>query len=202
MAIDYGERNVVRFFTGARRIPLLIGKFPQGGRIPGGPYRLSQLFVGSIVLVAGWNLRFVWGPLVGSPLVQIIALLVAAAGATFAAGRLPATRRRLPDLAMGAVTATTVSSVGSYKGRPVRLPTPHRVTGQVALQLTIAGVDGVPAVPKRIVSAPVLALAPSASASAPTPPRTDQVVVAAPFARRSFATGLDRLLEQARREDA
>lgn len=60
------EQKVVRWYTAARRFPLLISKTPQGERIPGGPYTIYQLVLGALTIVVGfltWNLWGVFGPL-------------------------------------------------------------------------------------------------------------------------------------------
>jgi hypothetical protein len=44
------NRLVGHCYTKARRFPLVIGKLPGGGRIPGGPYSLHQ--IGAMVLAA------------------------------------------------------------------------------------------------------------------------------------------------------
>ncbi|MGH3659301.1 MAG: hypothetical protein ACRDUA_21845, partial [Micromonosporaceae bacterium] len=43
-------RLIGHCYTKARRFPLVIGKLPGGGRIPGGPYSLHQ--IGAMVVAA------------------------------------------------------------------------------------------------------------------------------------------------------
>ena len=107
-----GER-VARFFTSARNVSIRLGKWPGGGRIPGGPYTITQILIGSATLVVGWWSRPFWGPSVGSFIVQLATLAIAAVGATWLSGRIPSTRRKIPSLTLDAFSAVTASSYGT-----------------------------------------------------------------------------------------
>ncbi|MFT4284344.1 MAG: hypothetical protein QM598_05860 [Protaetiibacter sp.] len=180
------QGGAARFFTRARRIPIYVGKLPGNKRIPFGPYRISQMVLGIVVLLVGWNTRGLWGAAVGGGLVQLIALAIVTVGVVVLAGQLPSTRRSLPGLVLGTATAFASASSGSYRGRPVKLAPPHRVVSRLVVSFDT---------PDATRTAPALQLQPAPiSQPVAQPP-------AAPPTRR-FATGLDRLLEQAERRSS
>ena len=49
MVDEAGE--VVKWYTRARKFPTLIGKTPDGTRLPGGPYTITQVLVGGALAV-------------------------------------------------------------------------------------------------------------------------------------------------------
>ncbi|MBT1543200.1 hypothetical protein KK103_15665 [Curtobacterium flaccumfaciens pv. flaccumfaciens] len=202
---DQEHRTVVRFFTRVRRVPILLGKL-NGWKIPGGPYTLTQMGIGSVVLVVGWNSKPLWGPLTGlTPLLQLGFLLAFSAGATWAAGKIPQSNRKLPDLVQDAYGAFTVPASGRYKGALIRLPRPQQVEGVVLMQwddepVTAAALTAPAEAPARTVRQRTIAPAPApAEVPAPEPEQQfpDNVI---PIRRRRYATGVERLLEQARKE--
>ena len=82
MSEDNAPGEVIRNFTAARRFPQLIGKTPDGKRIAGGPYTMTQ-FVGGAALILGlyfthslwfhllgltWSVTFVFVVVVGGVL--------------------------------------------------------------------------------------------------------------------------------------
>ena len=205
-----------QFFTSARRIPILFGKLPNGGRVWGGPYTLLQISVGSLVLVVGYNTRALWGAAVGSPLIQLLLLVIVAAGATWFTGRIPSGTRKLGHLLIGAVGALSVPGTGTYRGARIILPRPHRVTGTVLLKVPA---DSAPAVTplKESLHDAIAVPTPlrSENTAVPIPARAhpahtaeDASVGAVPDSvialptRRTYTSGLDRLLEQARRMES
>lgn len=201
---DQEHRVVVRFFTRVRRVPILLGKL-NGWKIPGGPYTLTQMGIGSIVLVVGWNSKPIWGSLTGLSLfLQLGALLAFSAGATWAAGKIPQTNRKLPDLVQDAYGAFTVPASGRYKGALIRLPRPHQVEGVVLMQwgeeaaAVLATAPARPAIPAKVAPAPApipVAATPDTPTPSPEQQLPDNVI---PI--RRYATGVERLLEQARKE--
>lgn len=201
--------NVARFYTAARRIPVLIGKI-NGARIPGGPYTLTQIVVGGIVLWIGYKTAGLWGAGL-YPLVRMTVLAGIAFGTTWATGKIPSTRRRLMDLASDFGTALSLPDLGTYQGRRISIARPHRVDGAVLMQLEPGVQIATAAAPAAVAepAAPALAI----PAPAPAPAAAEAVAVAAPATeaelpsnviplRRSYATGVERLLEQARRKES
>lgn len=56
-----GEKPLIgRSYTRARKHPLVIGKLPGGGRIPGGPYTITQIVTMVVVFVLLLSLRSLW----------------------------------------------------------------------------------------------------------------------------------------------
>ncbi|TCK58296.1 hypothetical protein [Curtobacterium sp. PhB136] len=206
--------NVARFYTAARRIPVLIGKI-NGARIPGGPYTLTQIVVGGIVLWIGYKTTGLWGAGL-YPLVRMTVLAGVAFGSTWATGKIPSTRRRLMDLASDFGTALSLPDLGTYQGRRISIARPHRVAGTVLMQLepgvqvataAVAAVPPVVAEPTALAAAvPVPASAIAAIKAAVEPeaaPATDAELPSNVIPiRRSYATGVERLLEQARRKES
>jgi hypothetical protein len=217
------EAPIARFFTRARRIPMLLGKLPGGGKIPGGPYTLPQISFGVVVFVVGWWTKPIWGPPIGAPLIQTAALLLVCAGVVFVSGRIPTTRRKLSDLALSTLTAVHAPSTGRYDGSAVRLAAPHQVTGTTAICFDddeLAAARAVPAAvaaPKRakaakhprLVVTPAPAapeLIPAAAAPAATalevPDTQDLPENVIPLRPRRARTGLEHLLEQAQNKES
>jgi hypothetical protein len=176
------ERETARMYTGGRRINILFGKLPNGGRIPGGPYTGTQLAAGGVVLVVGWMTMSLWGPMVGPPLVRIAALLFAFGLATFFSGKIPATKRKLPDLALDGFNAATAASFGTYRGKSIRVPAPHQATGTVLMQLELESPEDVH---------PVVAFAPQAAAVQP-----GRLTPLLAIASQAPVSGVQRLLAQ------
>lgn len=193
---DVERPRVSRFYTNVRRIPIMIGK-AGNTRLPGGPYSVTQFIAGGVVLVIGWNTISLWGPLFGTfPLVRIVALLGMAATALYVAGQLPSTRRKIHHLAADTVGAIANPSAGTLSGQPMKLQPPHRLTGTVL----IAGAPAIDELAPVPIAVPVPAPAPAMQTVAveglPLTP-----VATTPAAPIRFASGLDRLLEQARTKE-
>jgi hypothetical protein len=214
------SRRTARFYTGARRVTVLIGKLPNGGRVPGGPYTIVQIVVGSLTLLLGWNTRQIWGGAFGSPLTQLVALAAAAVAATWFSGKIPSTKRKIPDLMLDTFTAVVAPSTGTYKGSPIRLAVPHFVAGTVLLKVVPEADTAAPLVEtlQRVAVAQpteqqsVTVAAPSTAvvtlSDAPEPGDVDAAEETLPdnviplLPRKTYNTGLDRLLDQARRKDS
>lgn len=194
---DVERPRVSRFYTSVRRIPIMIGK-AGNTRLPGGPYSVTQFIAGGVVLVIGWNTMSAWGPLFGTfPLVRIIALLGMAATALFLAGQLPSTRRKIHHLAADTVGAIANPSAGTLNGQSPKLRPPHRLTGAVLIaDYPTSG--PVLAHSTAVNEAPAAARAAMASVVVDTPLAAPSP--AAPSTR--YASGLDRLLEQARTKES
>ncbi len=203
MSTPRDERpRTARFYTSISRIPVLIGKIGES-RLIGGPYTPTQIVIGVLVLVIGYNTMPVWGPLVGSfALVRIFALLVAAGFALWASGQLPSSRRKVHNVVIDATGATFAPGAGKLNGRPVRLPKPHRISGTVLIEPDPFDVDELDALaattPVETAPADLVAAAPVV-VDEPTPvPAADIIPPVSKTPAPAFASGLDRLLQQAR----
>ncbi|WP_327325215.1 conjugal transfer protein [Streptomyces sp. NBC_01210] len=119
-------------YTRARKHPLVIGKLPGGGRIPGGPYTITQIvtMVGVFILLLG--LRDLWAVFgLGNALILIafpwgLAWLMRYARMD---GRDPA--RAL----LGLITYGTSPPGGRLAGRPQRTFRSKSVTARVTVRL-------------------------------------------------------------------
>lgn len=147
------ERALIgRSYTRARKHPLVIGKLPGGGRIPGGPYTITQIvtMVGVFVLLLA--LRDLWAFFgLGNALVMIVLPWGLAWTMRYARmdGRDPA--RAL----LGLITYGTSPPGGKLAGRPQRTFKAKLVTGRVTIRLRPADPDPSPAPearPVRLVS--------------------------------------------------
>lgn len=203
MSTPRDERpRTARFYTSISRIPVLIGKIGES-RIIGGPYTPTQIVLGVLVLVVGYNTMPVWGPLVGSlTLVRLFALLVAAGFVLWASGQLPSSRRKIHNLVIDAAGATIAPGAGKLNGRPVRLPTPHLVGGTVLIGIDpldefdaaedLVEFGAVEAALADLVIAEPIVDEPETVPDTATEPQASVTPVPA------FASGLDRLLQQVR----
>ncbi len=131
------EQQVVRWYTRARRFPRLIGRTPDGARIWGGPYTITQVTAAGMMLLLGLWTTSLWAHhgLVGN------ALLLGAAtyAVVFGLGKIPPGARTPLAVAAGAWRAVSAPRSGRLGGRPVRLRPPHRVRHHITVFLPTGG---------------------------------------------------------------
>jgi len=127
--VDLDGIEVARFYTRSRRFPKMIGRMHDGTRIWGGPYTITQAFVGASVFLLAMITRAQWGS--GFILADIPMAIVFAGAATYGAGFIPSTRRNLFNVVGGAWGAMRKPFDGRYQGGTFRLRAPHRVGGRV-----------------------------------------------------------------------
>lgn len=147
---------VVRWYTRARKFPQLIGRTPDGTRLWGGPYTITQVVIAGALLAVGWQTTAVWARFgfTGN---------VVFAGAVFAVviwsvGKIPVGSRNPLSVAAGVCRALLAPQTGRTRGAVVRIRRPHRVHHHLALALQSPPVEAAPHVPARL-SATRLALA-------------------------------------------
>ncbi len=150
-----------KWFTGARKFPQLIGRTPDGTKLWGGPYTITQVVlfvVGAIVL---WNttwlwarFSFTWNLIVGPG--ALVALV-------WAAGKLPFGMRN--PLVVGSGWLGAVERLIS-DSRPVRLRRPHLASGAV-LMIASTEADSVPAATPVAADASITPAAPVPADEAP-----------------------------------
>lgn len=115
--VSGGEQLVGRCYTAARRYPLQVGRFESGGRIPGGPYTMTQLavMVGSFVVLV--VTRPVWG---GHGLLDIVMVLAVPYATGWGICRVQIDHRN-PLTAFASVSGVLFSPpAGRIAGRPWR----------------------------------------------------------------------------------
>lgn len=187
------QTEVARFYTRSRKFPRLIGRLHDGTKIPGGPYTVTQGIVAVVLLALGLVTRGLWGT--GTILVDIPIVLLVAWGGAWGAGRLPATRRNVASILLGALGAVFSPAAGKYQEQTVRLRPPHFASGTT----TISGATATSTTTRPQTTgtpAPVVP-APTIAAVEETPAAAAELVSAG-TAPRTPVTGVERLLAQAR----
>ena len=153
------QLEVVKWYTRARRFPQLIGRTPDGTKIPGGPYTFTQVLGGAGFLVVAWKTLPVWGAfgLIGNAAVLVVAtwLLIVALG------RIPIGARNPISLGEGLLRALTAPAAGRVGGREVRIRRPHRA------RTVLVVAQPRQRVPAPTVRAPAAAIPRAASGAAP-----------------------------------
>lgn len=140
-------------YTRARKHPLVIGKLPGGGRIPGGPYTITQIVTMVGVFILLLSLRDLWAFFgIGNAIVMIVFPWGLAWLMRYARmdGRDPA--RAL----LGLIVYGTAPPGGRLAGRPQRTFKSKLVTGRVTIRLRPADPEPSPAPaarPVQLVSA-------------------------------------------------
>lgn len=123
--------ETAKFYTKARRIPMLVGKLPSGGRIWGGPYTITQVGAGAVVAFALWKTAPLWAQLGG--FMNIVVAVGVVVGVVWATGKLPSSGRNPIAFVMDAMNLT--STPGRLAGGQVALPKPRLVTHRVMVVL-------------------------------------------------------------------
>ncbi|MEV8099123.1 hypothetical protein [Kitasatospora sp. NPDC085879] len=168
-----------RSYTRARRSPLVIGKLPGAGRLPGGPYTITQIVTMVLVFVVLIITKAVWahfGP--GNVLVMIAVPWGLAFALRYARmdGRDPA--RAL----LGVFTYASTPRAGRLAGRPVRLRRPTLLDTRITVTPQVPAAAGQPLPAPRPAARPAAApraqqgarprrIAPAGPRPAPADPR-------------------------------
>lgn len=159
-----GDQQVVRWYTRARRFPQLIGRTPDGARIPGGPYTITQVATAGVLMLIALKTTSLWAHygLIANGLL----LAGVVYGVVFLLGKIPLGSRNPLAIAAGAWRALSAPSTGRLAGRPVRLRRPHRVQHRLTVFIPTAA-TAAPAPEPMTIAAPAPAAEPVA-APAPT----------------------------------
>ncbi|WP_209326327.1 hypothetical protein [Brevibacterium renqingii] len=187
--------EVAKFFSQARRIPMLIGKMPDGSKIWGGPYTVYQLIA---LVIAGAGLYLFHGMWsTGAILADLLVGAVIAISAALLAGQIPLDARNPTALVSSFVNALQSPRTGTYHGKAPRLRRPHRANVAISVQPLFleadALVDGDP-----VTEAP--AEADVAVEPDPTPTTQDEPVSPEPQSVTELPrTGLERLIAQSQK---
>ncbi|WP_125775617.1 hypothetical protein [Antribacter gilvus] len=137
--------ETAKFYTKARRIPLLVGKMPSGARIWGGPYTFTQVGAGALTAFVLWKTTSLWAHLGG--FMNVVVAVGIVVGVIWAAGKLPSTGRNPLGWVMDAFNLT--ANPGRLAGRQVTLPKARLLTHRVAFAARVTPVPrpGVPDAP-------------------------------------------------------
>lgn len=123
------DGDVVKWYTRARKFPQLIGKTPDGTRIWGGPYTVTQMVGGGSVLFVGLRTMSLWADfgLIGN----FLLLGLITWGTVLLLGRIPVGSRNPLSVAAGTYRAVAAPALGRLGGRPVRIRRPHTLQHRV-----------------------------------------------------------------------
>lgn len=124
--------EVVKWFTRARRFPQLIGRTPDGARLWGGPYTVTQVAGAGVFLFLGTRTMGWWARY--GLITNVLLLLSLTYGLVLLLGRIPVGARNPWSIVTGALRAMTAPPSGRLAGRPVRLRRPHQVRHRIVLQ--------------------------------------------------------------------
>lgn len=116
---------MARFYTAARKVPIVFGKLPGGGRIWGGPYTAAQMITGlACGALAGFSSTFggfnpngIWST--GNVFSDAIIVLTAAAAGVFLV-RFAPNKRNLAFLLWDIYSAFAKPTTGAVEGTAVR----------------------------------------------------------------------------------
>ena len=164
-----GDQQVVRWYTRARRFPQLIGRTPDGARIPGGPYTITQVATAGVLMLIALKTTSLWAHygLIANGLL----LAGVVYGVVFLLGKIPLGSRNPLAIAAGAWRALSAPSTGRLAGRPVRLRRPHRVQHRLTVFIPTAAPAAPAPEPMNIV-APAPAAEPVAAPGEASPRQT------------------------------
>ncbi len=172
---DTQTPDVVKWYTRARKFPQLIGRTPDGMKLWGGPYTMTQACGFILVLFVGLNTMSLWARygLLGN----FVVLGTVAAATVFALGRVPVGSRNPLIVATGLWKALASPRHGHLRGKPVRIRRPHRLQHKVLICLDttrqmITAPTPPPAVRPSTAEAPPAQPLVGPSTPAQTPPQT------------------------------
>ena len=154
----------LKWYTRARKFPQLIGRTPDGTRIPGGPYTYTQVAAGVVTAVVLAQTTWLWAH--GGLILNATIFIGATVGAVFAAGKLTPGMRNPIVLASGALNL--MSSGYRLDGTAIRDPKPNTATA--AGPVTVFIIPAPPlAKPPTAPVEPVAVPAPIPPANEPRP---------------------------------
>lgn len=177
------EIESAKFYTRARRIPILIGRLHDGTAIPGGPYTITQLAVGGGSALVMAKTTAIWA--VFGLLINVVVFVAVVLGLTFLAGRLPSTGRNPIAWAADGLGLLISTPGGVQNGRAMRVARPHAVRHQIAASGGVNATRATTAAPAQT------------AAVAEEPPAAAAEVVEVAGTAPSQLTGVGRLLASA-----
>ncbi|BAE45964.1 MULTISPECIES: hypothetical protein [Rhodococcus] len=124
---DDNNVEVIKDFTTARKIPQLIGRTPDGKKLPFGPYTVPQAVSGAAVGAILWLLHPLW---LGDNITWNVGFFVACCGGTvFVVGKLRLAGRSPASVAQGVKKAVFAPPEAKLKinGKRVNIRAPHLV---------------------------------------------------------------------------
>lgn len=178
-----------KWYTRARKFPELVGKTPDGKRLPGGPYTLTQVIGGFAFGYLLYKAAGIWAH--AGAIWNIAIWFGATYGFVWLLGRIPPGARNPVSLVAGVIRSVTSPSVGRIGGRRVVLKRPYQLRHRVLVATPIAASSSTSAAdPTPVVTPPAHAAARITQSSDPTPLPPGPAVPAA----RPALSGVQRLL--------
>lgn len=187
--------EVAKFFSRARRIPMLIGKMPDGSKIWGGPYTVYQLMALVITGAGLYLFHGMWST--GAILADLVVAAVIAMSAALLAGQIPLDARNPTGLVSSFSNALKAPRTGTYHGKSPRLRRPHRSNISISVSPLSLETDA-PTVEGPAAEAPTARDV--AAEPDPAPTTQDEPVSPEPQSATELPrTGLERLIAQSRK---
>lgn len=154
-----------RFFTRARRVPILVGRLPDGHALPGGPYTLVQVLSGAGTGLLLSKTTVLWAHLGG--LLDLVAAACVVVAVVWSVGKLPSSGRNPFTWFLGAVSLYCMPRQGSIRGRPLRVNRPRRVRHRMVVVSDAPWLPVAVPVPGQPPVAPTTSAAPPAASATP-----------------------------------
>ncbi|NUU20916.1 MAG: hypothetical protein HOV68_05280 [Streptomycetaceae bacterium] len=189
------DELIGRSYTRARKHPLVIGKLPGAGRLPGGPYTITQIVTMTVTFVVLILTRALWAHF---GVVDVAVLVIVPWGLAWVL-RYARLDGRDPARALRSLTGYAAAPTGGrFAGGPLRIPRPAALGAACTVRLRPGAAEAVslpaPAVQHVSVAAPARS---RAGREAPVPrPAARPAGRSAPKASTGTAprTGLQELL--------
>lgn len=130
-ATEPPDLDIVKWYTRARKFPQLIGRTPDGAKIPGGPYTFTQVIGAGVILFLGSKTMSRWAHY---GLIENFLILAAIAyGSVLLLGRIPLGARSPLAVGSGLAHALFASRTGQMGGKSVRPVRTHHVRTRVVM---------------------------------------------------------------------
>ncbi|MFE5339734.1 hypothetical protein ACFQ80_05915 [Isoptericola sp. NPDC056578] len=123
------DSRAARWYTRARRIPILIGRTSEGSKIPGGPYTLGQVIAFFAIVFGLWKTIKFWAVFDGVTNATIFIAIVA--GAVYGMGKLPRSGRNPLSWTVDFAALTLRAPGGKVNGKPLPVSKPRRLRHRV-----------------------------------------------------------------------
>jgi hypothetical protein len=175
------SHEIIRDFTKARKFPNLIGRTPDGKRLIGGPYTITQFVGGGGVAAVLYVFRGLWMHF--DTITNTVLFIVPVIGTVFILGKLRLAGRSPVSMLSGVLTAVTAPKHAPINGYPVKTRMPVLVLAGGHIQPYRLAED----TPAPTAKAPVRTANPAAlparyaaltSQTKPSPPAVRKVVAA------------------------
>lgn len=165
---DERSYDVVRWYTRARRFPKLVGRFPDGRAIWGGPYTVLQLVGGGVMLGLLFLSKIVWAHFGGIGNLAFAAVVTAAT--VWGLGRVSQSGRSPLSRLTGLGRVVTRSTGHKIDGRNLRISAPHVVLGDVEVFDTTSSTSSAQTASAHVAADIAVVVAAETPPPAPSPP--------------------------------